>query len=502
MTSKLQMIYGEKVLSDEQSEIVLEAQKGKNIIINAFAGTGKTLTLRAISLLALGDKKGLYLAFNKKIVDEASVIFPSNVECRTVHSLAYRAVANQYVKAGRLKQFLTPAILCEKVFKDIPSMYGISAIRISGMILSVIQKFCQSSSLTIEKEHLNHLSILDVEDADREEILGTLLYFSNAVWELLVNPQSDIPITPDVYLKLWALTEPQLQYDFILIDEAQDQTPVVINLLSKQNTQQVWVGDKYQQIYGFRGAENALDLVDIGSSFQLTQSFRYGEEIANYSNRLISFYFNESVNIRGLSTVKSRVSEIDEIEPQVIICRTNFGVISELAYQTYIEKKNVAINGDIGSLSRDLREAEKLMFGEKTSHPEFAPFKDWHDLVVFSKSEEGIHLRTLVNLAEQYDISLLLSLLNRAKSINEKYADILISTVHQVKGREWDVVRLADDFRGKGHNKYSDEEARLLYVAATRAKSILDISLACAGHIPIENGTTEQGKDLQDERLL
>ncbi|WP_261927117.1 UvrD-helicase domain-containing protein, partial [Vibrio aestuarianus] len=145
-------------------------------------------------------------------------------------------------------------------------MYGISAIRISGMILSVIQKFCQSSSLTIEKEHLNHLSILDVEGADRDEILGTLLYFTNAVWELLVNPQSDIPITPDVYLKLWALTDPQLQYDFILIDEAQDQTPVVINLLSKQNTQQVWVGDKYQQIYGFRGAENALDLVDIGSS--------------------------------------------------------------------------------------------------------------------------------------------------------------------------------------------------------------------------------------------
>ncbi|HHC6509730.1 TPA: UvrD-helicase domain-containing protein [Vibrio parahaemolyticus] len=502
MTSKFHMIYDEKVLSNEQAEIVSEAHKGRNIIINAFAGTGKTLTLRAISSLALGDKKGLYLAFNKKIVDEASAIFPSNVECRTVHSLAYRSIASKYVKTGRLKQYLTPGILCDKVFQDIPSMYGISAIRISGMILSVIQRFCQSAALFIEKKHLNHLSLSDVEVADHEEVLGTILYFANAVWELLVNPQSDIPITPDVYLKLWALKSPQLQYDFILIDEAQDQTPVVIDVLSKQDAQQVWVGDKYQQIYGFRGAENALGLVDIESSFQLTQSFRYGEAIAKYSNHLINFYFNESTNIRGLSTVNSRVSEIDEIEPQVVICRTNFGVISELAYQTYIEKKNVAINGDIGSLNRDLREAEKLMLGVKTSYPEFAPFKDWHDLVIFSKSDEGIHLRTLVNLVEQYDISLLLDLLNRAKSINEKYADIVVSTVHQVKGREWDVVRLADDFRGKGHSKYSDEEARLLYVAATRARSILDISLACAAHIPRGKDTIEQGKELQDERLL
>lgn len=478
-----------KTLSDEQREVVTLAAKGSNIVINAFAGTGKTLTLRALSSLSLSQKRGLYLAFNKKIVDEASAIFPENVECRTIHSLAYRAVASQYVKSGRLKQYLTPSILCEKVFKGIPPMYGIPPIRVCGMILSAIKAFCQSPASEISLEHLNELKLQDIESDLRTEFKSTLLFFVNTVWELLVNPQSDLPITPDVYLKIWALKEPTLKYDFILIDEAQDQTPVVIDLMSKQqHLQQIWVGDRYQQIYGFRGAKNAMDLVDIDAHLELTQSYRYGKEVANYCNRLIDFYFDDCINIKGFPHLNSKIS--DELEPDVVICRTNFSVIAELAYLTYIEKKNVAINADVSKLSRELREAQKLMYGSKSTHPEFIPFNDWDELVKFSKSDEGQHLRTLVNLVEQYTIPLLLDLLNRAKSVNEKYADIIVSTVHQVKGREWDIVRLADDFRGKGHSKYSDEEGRLLYVAATRARSVLDISLSTAAYIPEPIPTT------------
>lgn len=66
----------------------------------------------------------------------------------------------------------------------------------------------------------------------------------------------------------------------------------------------------------------------------------------------------------------------------------------------YIEKKNVVINGDIGFLSRDLREVERFMFGEKILYFEFVLFKDWYDFVVFFKSEEGIYFCILVNFVE------------------------------------------------------------------------------------------------------
>ncbi|MBP0656307.1 ATP-binding domain-containing protein, partial [Mycobacterium tuberculosis] len=54
----------------------------------------------------------------------------------------------------------------------------------------------------------------------------------------------------------------------------------------------------------------------------------------------------------------------------------------------------------------------------------------------------------------------------------------VITTVHKAKGREWDNVLLADDFEGRSFSEdmlqrvkiNGDPEARLLYVAITRAK--------------------------------
>lgn len=56
----------------------------------------------------------------------------------------------------------------------------------------------------------------------------------------------------------------------------------------------------------------------------------------------------------------------------------------------------------------------------------------------------------------------------------------MVSTIHQVKGLEYDSVRIAGDFRFKtdddGKYTMDTEEKRLLYVALTRAKRNLDIT--------------------------
>ena len=119
----------------------------------------------------------------------------------------------------------------------------------------------------------------------------------------------------------------------------------------------------------------------------------------------------------------------------------------------------------------------------KTIHDELKIFNTWKELVSFSRTEEGAHLRKLVSLFEQYDIRNLTNMLNLAGTVPESLSDLLISTVHKVKGREWDVVRLADDFKEKNSPGYKDEDARLLYVAATRAKHILDISGCAAANL-------------------
>ena len=93
--------------TDEQLVAVENALTRENLVITAGAGTGKTSTLKLIAFaldLAFG-LKGIYVAYNKAIATEAAASFPANVECRTAHSFAYRAVGYQFkakLNAGRM----------------------------------------------------------------------------------------------------------------------------------------------------------------------------------------------------------------------------------------------------------------------------------------------------------------------------------------------------------------------------------------------------------------
>lgn len=61
----------------------------------------------------------------------------------------------------------------------------------------------------------------------------------------------------------------------------------------------------------------------------------------------------------------------------------------------------------------------------------------------------------------------------------EASADVVISTAHKSKGREWQSVQLAGDFPDEAAG--SDAELRLLYVAATRGRLELDVSQTILG---------------------
>ena len=58
------------------------------------------------------------------------------------------------------------------------------------------------------------------------------------------------------------------------------------------------------------------------------------------------------------------------------------------------------------------------------------------------------------------------------------HADYVVSTAHKSKGLEWGRVQIDDDFLydvNRQTVKISPEELRLLYVACTRAKDVLDV---------------------------
>lgn len=72
-------------------------------------------------------------------------------------------------------------------------------------------------------------------------------------------------------------------------DEAQDANPVTSSIVLQQNCKVITVGDRHQQIYRFRGANNALDSKELMNADQLylTHSFRFGPNVSLVANALL-----------------------------------------------------------------------------------------------------------------------------------------------------------------------------------------------------------------------
>ncbi|WP_202868925.1 UvrD-helicase domain-containing protein [Kribbella antibiotica] len=67
-----------------------------------------------------------------------------------------------------------------------------------------------------------------------------------------------MPFKHDHYLKMWALTRPQIPGEFLLLDEAQDPAVERVFLDQGRHAQLVMVGDSAQAIYGWRGARDVM----------------------------------------------------------------------------------------------------------------------------------------------------------------------------------------------------------------------------------------------------
>src|SRR5215475_1576728 len=79
----------------QQAAIKAAFKTGANLVIEAGAGSGKTTTLKMLAKDAV-NRRGLYVAYNRAIANDAKASFPAGVQCSTAHSLAYQAIGKNY----------------------------------------------------------------------------------------------------------------------------------------------------------------------------------------------------------------------------------------------------------------------------------------------------------------------------------------------------------------------------------------------------------------------
>ncbi|KOX45276.1 hypothetical protein ADL19_23470, partial [Streptomyces purpurogeneiscleroticus] len=112
-------------------------------------------------------------------------------------------------------------------------------------------------------------------------------------------------------------------------------------------------------------------------------------------------------------------------------------------------------------------------------HPELLAFKTWAQVQEHAALDDASgSLKVLVKLVDDHGPEELIRVVSTL--VDEQHADVIISTGHRAKGREWDRVRIGADFREPrrdrltGRALWRRDELMLAYVAVTRARRVLD----------------------------
>ncbi|MGW7196609.1 UvrD-helicase domain-containing protein [Streptomyces chryseus] len=470
----------------EQREAIDTYGDGIDCVLQAGAGCGKSSTLKMIAK-ADPRRRMTYVAYNKAIAADAKRSFPSNVRASTGHGLAFdprhlprlnrpRQTAHAAAQALDVRRILgiigsTPAIPT-----DLGTPKAMTGKLIMRAALDTVTRWCHSSDDEIRSWHVPQYDGLTKEEP-RNSLLALVLPVALATWADLTDEDGVLKLSHDHYLKMWALSRPKLGTDVVLLDEAQDTNDVLSAvLLDQEHAQRIAVGDSAQQIYSWRGANDALATFVRtlrAPELTLSQSFRFGPAIAEAANEWL-YVIGAPLRLTGFDQCESTVGPIEE--PDAILCRTNSGAMG-IVMEGLAAGRKVALVGGGGDIKALAWAAEALQAGQPTDHPELMGFPTWDSVREYAKEEDG-SLEVLVKLIDEHGTQRILAASDALAT--EQQADLIVSTAHKAKGREWPTVRIHSDFRPPkedpttGHVLLPKEEGRLAYVAVTRAREVLD----------------------------
>ncbi len=466
--------------TSEQDKVITAVRDQQDIKVQAYAGTGKTSTI-----VSAGNngRAGLYLAFSRDAMLDAQKRMPKNVESKTFHSLAYRMenVGRLYGEVAtniRLPSQKLASILKLDV-TDEETQSVVTAVKMT------LRRFMQSDARQIKPYHVPYVATAKLDAAARQERTEIIVGGATRLWGMVIDPKfRSIGILHDAYLKLWQLHGARLPFipDVVFLDEAQDLNEVNIAIVQSwlKNAQIVMVGDDNQSIFMWRGAQNALLKVQIENELHLTQSFRFGSEVAEIATHIIRCLREEEI-LPLIGNPETGTKVFWDGKPtgkHTVLCRTNMGLMDE-TLNVIQEGKSVCVVGKLDESIKLLESAWFMNQGEtdRVTHPDVLMAGDWEGLEVAAKDDNELALA--VRRVKEYGgrIPRIIRELKLGVCSDERDAEIVVSTAHKAKGREWDVVRLSDDFKDPFvYNKKSqqweacEEERNLLYVAATRAK--------------------------------
>ncbi|CAD7703586.1 unnamed protein product, partial [Ostreobium quekettii] len=435
-------------------------------------------------------------------------------------------------------------------YRDHPELINKKTTFIRAMVAKVIRtlkKYWKSDDPEILTKHVpTHSGGSEMEEQERQRCLS----YARAVHNIMIQSDatkerggtSGICMTFDAFLKTfslycknsyWYLCDRNgRQYDYILVDEAQDLNPPMCELISSHagrgHTALILVGDSHQRIYSFN---NCIDSLAEGRdlkfdyTFPLTGTFRSREEVTAVGGNALRVLKRDWRPFVGLGGAKGQV--ICPWRPFVGLSNVKGPAICPSAEH---------VNGCDGKVAHIFRYSRTLLdyaanlaacgtdfttsLGDRLETLLDLVRGCWYLRMGKMELYRSAHQRRFVEyqsweaLMESMDdlgdddllqaLLITLSLEGRGELPGEMEgpshifsgvshhavadADIHLTTCHKAKGQEWDNVRVAEDFLSGwesgafestvaqldiGRAAWSREkvdELNLVYVAVTRAR--------------------------------
>lgn len=483
-----------RVWSEYQLAIFEFVRSGRgNAIVEAVAGSGKSTTI--IEAMNLVRGSCIFLAFNKSIADELKA---KGVNARTFHSLCFGAVLNTMraqLDADKLKKLLKENASLDATENTMSvqeeRLYGAFAMRLVGLAKQVGMGFLTPDTYDSWMDICIHHDIEPESEAanlDRAiEISRMLLRWSNA-------DTHRVDFDDMLYIAVRErLSLPK--FDFVFVDEAQDTNMIqreILRMIMRPNSRMIAVGDPAQAIYGFRGAD-ARSLVMIANEFSavrlpLSISYRCAQTVVTYAQQWVDHIQaadgapEGSVNELGWDWSPEDFSPTD-----LVVCRKTAPLIS-LAF------KCIRFNVPVQVMGRDIGQGLKALI-KKMNARNLSGLEDKLNAYMERELEKA---RKDENEQKAEQISDRVgSLLFLIEALNEdnrtlegldrgidylfkdKNSAVKLATIHKAKGLEANVVwwlgRSECPANWARQPWQKQEEIHLCYVAATRAKTILNL---------------------------
>lgn len=465
-----------------------------SIMVEAVPGSGKTTTLVEAAKRLPANGLVLALAFNVKIKDELKERLPPTVICKTMNGLGHSAVCKLLARrvaidSRKMGNIVTE--ICDKFnlndrWKEILALA--SAAKTFGLVPDGTSSIASPVMPDTEESWQEIADFLDIELDD------LLIHYAKQAVKIsidMVIKDGIIDFDDQIYFAAcWPVSF--TKYSVVLIDEAQDLSKLERVMLRKLGkTRIIACGDRRQSIYGFRGADpESIPLLIQQFNLRqmpLTVSWRCAKNIVLAAKQI---YPEIEYAENAVPGTVATISEFTPTAGDAILCRNNAPLIA-LAYKLIRQGKSIMIRG------RNLSAEMKRLIDQLTKKNKDMPISEFLQKLeawkiseielatknnrfgkAHSTKDKADALVAVINHTHSESIAELKSAITKLFSATR--AEIVLSTIHQAKGLEWDTVYfylpalIPSYFAVKSEIPWMlEQEQNTYYIGITRAKNSL-----------------------------